>query len=279
MHERLCTTLILTTALLLTPAWREGPRAAETIRVGGTGGAMRTMEVLGEAFRKERPDVSVAIVSGLGSRGAKKALAAGALDLGVAAEPVHPADQSQGLVGGELGRTPFVLAVGNQTAVSRLSTAELVDIFAGKRTTWPDGSRLRLVLRPRGDSDIAVLQGMSPQMRQAVDDMLERPGMKVAATDGEAADAIEATPGALGMSTLALLLSEKRALRPLALDGVSPTPRAIADGSYRYYKSFTLVTRGLPTGTLQQFLEFVGSARGQDVLLRLGYWVPANGRR
>ena len=270
---------LLTIAPLLAFAWTPGPATAEPIRVGGTGAAMRTMELLAEAFRKERPDAAVAVVPGLGSRGAKKALIAGALDLGVSADPVGPDDQAQGLVGTELGRTPFVVAVGSQTAATRLTSRELAEILAGKLSTWPDGSRLRLVLRPRGDSDNAPLQAMSPQMRQAVDEALSRPGMKVAVTDGEAADTIASTPGALGTSTLALVLSEKRPLRALVLDGATPSPRALADGSYPHFKSFTLVTRGRPTGTLQQFLAFVESPRGQELLGQIGYWVPPNARR
>jgi phosphate transport system substrate-binding protein len=270
---------VLTIASLLALAWAPRPAAAETIRVGGTGAAMRTIEVLVEAFRKERPDAAVAVVPGLGSRGAKKALVAGALDLGVSADPVGPDDQSHGLVGTELGRTPFVVAVGIHTAATRLSSRELSEILAGKLSTWPDGSRLRLVLRPRGDSDNATLQAMSPQMRQAVEEALNRPGMKFAVTDGEAADTIASTPGALGTSTLALVLSEKRPLRALVLDGATPSPRAIADGSYPHFKSFTLVTRGRPKGALQQFLAFVESPRGQELLGQLGYWVPPNGGR
>jgi len=282
MRGTRCLTM-LTIALLVTLAcaagWPAGALAAETLRVGGTGAAMRTVELLGEAFRKERPDVAIAVVPGLGSRGAKKALAAGALELGVSAEPVLPADQPLGLVGTELGRTPFVLAVASQTAARSLSSRELVDILAGKVTQWPDGTRLRLVLRPRGDSDNTILQGMSPQMRQAVEDVLARPGMKFASTDGEAADTIESTPGALGTSTLALVLSEKRSLRALVLDGATPSTRALADGTYPHFKSFSIVTRGRPSGTLQQFLAFVESARGQELLGQLGYWVPSNGRR
>jgi phosphate transport system substrate-binding protein len=278
MRGTRCITMV-TIALLLTTAWPTSSPATETIRVGGTGAAMRTVELLGEAFRKERPDVAIAIVPGLGSRGAKKALAAGALELGISAEPVLPADQSLGLVGTELGRTPFVLAVGSQTAATRLSSRELVDILAGKITAWPDGTRLRLVLRPRGDSDNAILQGMSPQMRQAIEDVLARPGMKFAVTDGEAADTIESTPGALGTSTLALVLSEKRPLRVLVLDGATPSTRALADGSYPHFKSFSILTRGRPSGTLQRFVAFVESARGQELLGQLGYWVPPTGRR
>ena len=43
--------------------------AAETIRIGGAGGALGTMRALGEAFRKQYPNMEVVVVPGLGSGG------------------------------------------------------------------------------------------------------------------------------------------------------------------------------------------------------------------
>lgn len=39
---------------------------AETIKVGGTGGALGVMRVLGDAYKKDHANVNVVIVSGLG---------------------------------------------------------------------------------------------------------------------------------------------------------------------------------------------------------------------
>jgi phosphate transport system substrate-binding protein len=54
---------------------------AETIRISGTGGAMETMRILGEAFRKNNPEFRVEIVPGMGSSGSVKAVLAGRLDI------------------------------------------------------------------------------------------------------------------------------------------------------------------------------------------------------
>jgi phosphate transport system substrate-binding protein len=54
---------------------------AETIRIGGTGSALGTMRALGEAFRKQYPNMEVVVVPGLGSGGGRKALMGGAPDI------------------------------------------------------------------------------------------------------------------------------------------------------------------------------------------------------
>ena len=197
-----------------------GPRSAvaETIRISGTGGAIGTMRILGEAFRKIHPGIRVDILSGMGSSGGIMAALAGRLDIGLSAQRLSDEERAQGLLETRYARTPLVFAVNDSLKLSGLTMEGVAAIYAGKRD-WENGKRIRLVLRPPEDSDIPALKGMSPEMSAAVDIALRRKGMIMATTDHDAVDAIETVPSAFGGTTLALILSEKRALRVLALDG------------------------------------------------------------
>lgn len=148
-----------------------------------------------------------------------------------------------------------------------------MDIYAGKLEQWPDGSKLRLVLRPLGDSDSEVIKNISPAMREAKSAAEQRKGMVFTVTDQETASAIEKIPGALGPSTLALLVAEKRALKALALDGVVPSAQNVGNGSYPLVKQFLLVTSAKTPPDAQAFIAFVGSAMGREILLQTGHWV------
>lgn len=68
-------------------------------------------------------------------------------------------------------------------------------------------------------------------MKQALQAALARKGMIVALTDQDSANDMQRLPGALGTSSLALLLSENRPLVPLALHGVTPSVETIAHGT------------------------------------------------
>lgn len=246
---------------------------ADTVKIGGTGGALGTMEILAEAFKKSHPGADVVIVPGLGSGGGRKALLGGAVDIGVTSMPGKTVEKLEGAIPVLYGRTPFVFATAKTNRFSELTTQQVVDIWGGKTTAWPDGTRLRLILRPATDSDTDVLKSISPAVEEAVKAALARPGMKVAITDGDSADAIQTTPGALGTSTLALIISEKRPLKALSLNGVVPSPKTIADGSYPYMKSMYLITGSKPSSLAQQFVSFVLSPQGREILAQLGHWV------
>jgi phosphate transport system substrate-binding protein len=248
-----------------------GPRgaAAETIRISGTDGAIGTIRILGEAFRKTNPGIRIELLPGMGSNGSVKALLAGRLDIGLSGRALSGEERAQGVVETRYARTPFVFAVNSALRMTGLTSEGLAGIYAGKRD-WDNGKRIRLVLRPQADSDIAVLKGMSPAMSAAVDVALRRKGMIVATTDHDAADAIESVPGAFGGTTLSLVLSEKRALRVLALDGVVPSVRTMADRSYPYGKTFFMVTKNNPPASVRRFIDFVRSPAGVAILAKYG---------
>ncbi len=251
--------------------------AAETIRISGTGGAMDTMRILGEAFRKGNPGVRVEMLPGMGSGGGIKAVLAGRLEIGLSARALSDEERNQGAVDTRYAKTPFVFAVNRSLKITGMTLESVAGIYAGKRD-WERGKRIRLVLRPPEDTDIPVLKGMSPAMSAAVDIALRRPGMIVATTDHEAVDAIDTVPGAFGGVTLSLLLSRERAVRVLALDGVVPSLRSMADRSYPYSKTFFMVTGKDPSDAVLRFIDFVRSPAGSAILSKYGQAaVPRNG--
>ena len=245
---------------------------AETMTMGGTGSALGTMRLLAESYKKHDPSFSLTIVPSLGSSGGTKALVGGAIDLAVISRPLKSEETAQGLVAIEYGRTPFVL-VTNRKDVSSMTLQETADIVGGKVTRWPDGSPIRLVLRPTADYDTGLLGNFSPEMKRALNTAHSREGMVIAVTDQDSADAVERLPGAFGTSSLALILSEHRKLYVVPVNGVQPSPSTLADNSYPYMKVMCLVTKGPPSATAQRFIDYVGSTEGRALLAQTGHWV------
>lgn len=191
--------------------------------------------------------------------------------------PLKDAEHSPGTSATEYARTPFVFATAVGTNALVITTPELISIYTGARKTWPDGRPLRLVLRSDTDSDTDIIKSLSPEMDLAVKTAQGRQGMIMALTDKAGADRLEDIPGALGTTTLAEIISENRALRPLALNGVTPSGNALAKGMYPYYKTFFLVSGPKTSALTEQFSVFVRSAAGREILEKNGHWVaPAN---
>lgn len=246
---------------------------AQGIKIGGTGGALATMQMLADAYRKVDPAAEITVLPSLGSGGGIKAVLAGAIQIAVSSRPLNTDETRWGASAFEYGRTPFVFAVPLKTKVDTITIKDLVEVYSGTRERWPDGARIRLVLRPVGDSDSDMVKSISPEVRQAKILAEKRPGMLFAVTDQESADNIEKISGAFGSSTLAQIITERRALKPLRFNGVEPGPKTLADGSYPFYKPLYVVTSPKTPAVAQQFVAFVRSAPGREILAQTGYWV------
>lgn len=246
---------------------------AQEIKLGGTGASLGTMQLLAQAYAKTRPDAKIVVLPSMGSGGGIKAVLAGAIQIGVSSRPLSEAESKAGATAVEYGRTPFVFTTAASNKVDGITTQDLVDFYAGKVDAWPDGSKLRLVLRPIGDSDSETIKAMSPAMLEAKSAAEQRKGMVFTVTDQETASAIERTSGALGPATLALLISEKRPLKALALDGVVPSAQTLANGSYPLSKQLFIVAGPKTPPEAQAFIAYVQSSAGREILKQTGHWV------
>lgn len=250
-----------------------GVSAAETVRVGGTGSGLGTLAQLAEAYRQVEPAFRMDIEPSLGSSGGIKAVLANSIDLAVSSRPLRADEVAVGAVAREYGRSAFVMAT-RTGAIGSLSTAQMVELYSGRVRTWPDGTPVRLVLRPRTDNDTALLGAFSPAVKDALAIAMAQEGMIVALTDQDAVNAIERLPGGMGPTTMALLRSEHRVARALTIDGVEPSLENVASGRYPHVKTFYFILRGEGTPAVRRFLEFVFSAAGQAVLVDTGHVLP-----
>jgi phosphate transport system substrate-binding protein len=248
--------------------------AGEEIKIGGTGSALGTMRLLGDAFGKQNPDMKVTVLPSLGTSGGIKAVPKGALDIGLSSRPLTEEERKLGAIAVEYARTPLVFAVSTKTQARALTLDQIVDIYSGKMVNWPDGGQIRPVLRQVGDDTTLQIKHMSPALDKALSAAEQRPGMPFATTDQEAADKTESIPGALGATTLSLINSEHRQLRALTLNGVEPTVSNAASGKYPHVKRLFLITRSDQSAAVKRFIAFMQSPAGREILIHSGNWIP-----
>ena len=264
IHAACTAIIVVACALAMTSA------QASAIKIGGTGTALGSIKLLAQEFNRSRPEAQLIITPSLGSTGAIRAVIAGAIDIGVSARPASAEETRQGASTLAYARTPFVIATGVKTRISGLTLGELIAIYSGTQTHWPDGSPLRLVIRPDADADTILMRTFSPDMSHAISMALARKGLRLADTDQDNIDALEKLPGSLGTSTLTQIVTEGRAVKALTLNGVTGTLANLLNGQYPYFKTLHLVTGSKPSPLARDFVAFIQSAAGQAVLARSG---------
>jgi len=237
---------------------------AEPLRIGGTGGAIGLMTRIAKPFA-ERSGIVLEVVPSLGSGGGIGAAAEGAIDVAVAGRALSDAEKAQGLTEAALIRTPFVFATSSHGPTA-MTAAEIVGVFANPVATWPDGTRIKVILRPRAEDDNAVMARYFPGIGDGLAAARARGELPVATTDMDNAALAEGLEGSFIGATYTQWLTERRDLRLVAIDGVAPALDALESGRYRYEKMLRIVVRAPPTAAVQAFLRFLHSDAGVQAL-------------
>jgi phosphate transport system substrate-binding protein len=245
-------------------------RADDVVRVSGTGSALGSIRRLAAAFEDANPGHRLQIQPSVGSSGAISAVLSGALDLGISGRPLEPAEQGRGLQAVAYARTPILFAAGPRAGVTGISAADMARIYRGELTAWPTGERIRIVLRPRTDVDMAILRAASPELSAALDAAFAREGLLTALTNQECDDLLARTPGALGPTSLSEVLTEGRRLVPLDWNGVAPTVANLASGAYPLSKTLHVVSRVPAAAGARRFLAFLGTPEARKILEETG---------
>lgn len=245
------------------------PAAADTVRIGGTGAALALVSRLGEAFAAAGSTDGVAVVAGLGSGGAINALTAGAIDLAVTARPLTEAERVAGLRAEPLLETPFVF-VGSGAPAKTLTPDEIVAVYDGRLTRWPDGTEIKPILRPRSDSASTFLVERIEGMGKAMDSLRRRPDVPVATTDQDNMALAEAVPNSLATATLVQVECERPKVSTVALGGVAPDLEAMRSGRYPWKMRFELVSRAARPAAAARFVAFLSRPEAAAVLRGCG---------
>ncbi|MFZ4857751.1 MAG: PstS family phosphate ABC transporter substrate-binding protein [Desulfuromonadaceae bacterium] len=245
---------------------------AGEISAGGTGSSAPLLRLLANEYAKSVPAFRLKLIEPpLGSGGALRALATGKIDLAVSGRPLK-SDEIAALGRSiELARMPFVLVTKDGFRPKGFSLRELADVYKGKITHWDNGAPLRLILRSAFESDTEILRHMSADMDLSMQVAFERKGMAFGENDLDALNLVERIPGAMAPATLGLISTLGKNLRVLPLDGLTPSTKAIANGSYPWFKPLYVVLGKAPGPAVKGFVGFLSTPRAREILLRHEY--------
>lgn len=242
----------------------------ETLRIGGNGSGLGAMNLLARAYQKLHPEVTVKIAPNLGSTGGIVALIDGALDLAISTRPLRPEELRDRLTATEYARTPFIFVANRGVRETDLTSGALASAYRQETTRWPDGTRIRLILRPETDSDTAYVKKISPEVARALDSAHSHPGMIISVTDQDCLSDTTRTPGGFGTATLTQVVTQPHRVQVLSFNGVQPTLENLANGSYPLSKTYSLVLRHDASPQARSFASFLESPRAREILREAG---------
>lgn len=271
----LCFALVFPSACLF-PAQAADNAAShpgqEQVIAAGSGVNLAITRLLAEAFGKQQPGIAIDIPASIGTKGAVKAAAEGAIQLGLISRPLKEDERALGLAEKPYARVAIVLAAHAGVPDDSITFQELNDIFRGAKNQWQNGKPIIVQAREKSDSGFQVLEENIPGFKEIYAESHEAKRWTLFFTDQEANAALASTPNTLGVTDLGMIATEHLPVRALRLNGIAPDAARVQDGSYPLSRRLSFIYK---TGTLspgvQAFLAFAASDAGRAILQANGY--------
>lgn len=174
-----------------------------------------------------------------------------------------------------IGKEAFVFFVNANNPVDRLTTKQIRDIYAGKTTNWEAvggfNNEIRAFQRPEDSGSQTALQtfmGETPIMEAPISNTPSLMGGII-----EEVASYKNYKGAIGY-TFRFYSTEMVAndqIKLLSVDGVEPTKETIRSGEYPIVQQFYAVTAGSDNPHIQDFIDWILSPQGQEIIEKTGY--------
>ncbi|MFA5040893.1 MAG: substrate-binding domain-containing protein [Bdellovibrionales bacterium] len=238
----------------------------------GSGVNLEITRILANAFMKDHEGVSISVPGSIGTKGAISAVADKAVMIGLISRPLKENEQRPLYTVTPYGKTPVVIGVNPSVPENGITSKELTEIYGGKKLTWSNGHDIVVQMREAYDSGFQIVEAAVPGFAAACDEARKTEKWTTYFTDQDANEAIAKFADSIGVSDLGMILSERRAIKPLSFDGVEPTVANISDGTYKLSRTLYFLTRADNLSEdAKAFMAFVRSDKGQAILNKHGY--------
>jgi len=239
---------------------------ATDLHLAGSGSNLVLTRALAAAFRLQDADARLVVHDSIGSTGAVRAAADGAIGVGLIARPLRDEERAHGLEVTPYARIPITFMAHPDVRDRDIAGSELVASLRGVHAQWHDGTPLVWLLRERGDAGTESVAARVTGFAEAQQEALATHRFRVLFHDDDMARGILGVRGALGISDLPAARAHMPTAPVLMLDGVAATCENVRLGRYPFYKDLAFVTRGAPGPTGRAFLAFVASEEGRALI-------------
>ncbi|MDD5692498.1 MAG: phosphate ABC transporter substrate-binding protein [Candidatus Omnitrophica bacterium] len=244
---------------------------AEKIVLAGSTTVLPIAQKTAEVFMDKNAGADISVRGG-GSSVGIASLIDGTCDIADASRPIKDTEIQQAAANGRdpvahiVAMDGIAVVVNNSNPVSKLSRKQIRDIFTGKVSDWSQlgGSPGKIVVVSR-DTSSGTFEAFGELVMKGEKVI---PGALMQASNQAVATIVAQTPSAIGYVGLGFMTKE---IKPIEIEGIMPSKETVLSGKYPVTRPLFMYSNGQPQGMTKEYLDFVKSREGQDLVEEQGY--------
>jgi phosphate transport system substrate-binding protein len=235
---------------------------SHSLTIAGSTSVQPFAEKIAEIFMEINRKV-VLNVQGGGSTAGIKACREKAAQIGTSSRELRPEEHD--LTKRIIAKDGIAVIVHPDNPIHNLTIEQLRGIFSGKFRSWSQfgwiNKPIFFVNREEGSGTREAFEHLVMKKEEVSDEAL------VQDSNGSVREIIATNPQAIGYISFGIVNHQVKAL---SVDSIKPTPVSIKNGQYALSRPFIFVVSGKPEPLAQQFINFVLSKEGQQILEKEG---------
>lgn len=238
------------------------------IMIAGSTSVQPIAEKLAEHFMQKRPDIKIEVQGGGSSAGVQAALS-GAADIGMSSRELKESEAA--LKKFVVAYDAIVLIANKNNAVEDVARQDIKKIFAFEITSWKNikGSSAAGTITVLTREDGSGTRGAFEELVMGTAEIAAR--ALVQDSTGSIREIVSNDIDALGYISFGSLNDKVKAL---SVDGVKPLMQNFIAGDaasrYKVIRPFLFLTREPPAGAALEFMNYIRSAEGVDIIKKEG---------
>ncbi len=260
--------LILVGALVMSGCTEDGDGELQEVTVVGSSTVLPIAQMAAEEFNNDHDNIQVS-VSGGGSGYGINAIVEGTTDIGMASRDIKQSERDEvpDVYETTVARDGLAVIVSKKVydaGVTALTTAQVISIYSGEIDNWQElgGPDEDIYIVERADTSGTYGTFM---------DLLGLDETAAHSTQLENSD-VKRTVGtsdyAIGYVGMGYIGGDTPAVK---LDGYLPNAENVASGNYPLQRGLHMYTDGEPTGAVKEYIDFIMSTRGQEIVEEIGF--------
>jgi len=244
---------------------------AGNIDIKGSTTVLPIAQKAAEAYMKGNPGAKIS-VSGGGSGNGIKAIIDGTTDVADSSRFIKDKEAQLAMEKG-VYPVPFRVAldcivpvVHPKNKITNITSEQLKDIYMGKITNWKDvggaDKEIVVVSRDTSSGTFEAWKDMVMKEEKVVQSAL------TVASSGAIAQTVAKTEGAIGYVGFGYLSKE---VKGLSVNGITGSIETTLSGAYSISRPLFMFTKGWPEGEILDFINFVTSKKGQELVKEAGF--------
>ncbi|RZN16433.1 MAG: phosphate ABC transporter substrate-binding protein [Methanosarcinales archaeon] len=246
-----------------------GDNDIKTLTVAGSTTVLPINQECARLMMDTSPELKIS-VSGGGSGHGIKSVGAGEINIGAASRDIKSEEMGiyPDLKAVGVGKDSVAIVVNGANPINGLTMEEVSKIFAGEIKNWKEvggkDSKIRVLTREDGSGTREVFEKyvLKPSLKGISKEASVKP------SNGEVRATIKTDDKSIGYLSLGYV---DPSIKALNIGGVEATVENVLAGNYPIVRTLYLVTKGEPDTLESEFLYFVLSDRGQEVVEDMGY--------